>query len=617
MGKTMQGLLIFPPQWYPGNPYPAVPLLLGQLKRVEYSAVGLDINIDFYNYILTKKYLESSVKRANEIVDLLNEDLKNTSKDNLDKLPENIKKKINKLSIINKYRTKHSAKLVRIPREIEFAVNVLKTPDLFYNPELLFKAKSVIFDALKIVSLPFAPAELSFANYYNPAAMAGYDELKAECFNTDSNMFIEYFENKVDSILAEDAAYIVISIADMTQLIPAFTLGRMLKEKCNKPICIGGSIVTKLLETFSNHGEILDTFCDFLSYGDGENSIVAFAGYIEGGVEINDVPGLVYKDTSGNICVNRSTACTDLNDIADVSFDGFLLDKYFSPEPVFSVQLSKGCYWGKCAFCDVSYSRKQYNIKSPERAVEELKTLKERYDIKNFLLSDDSVSPECYSKFSKLLIESGIKINLFSMARLESGFTKEVLHDMQRAGCKMVFWGYESKSERVMALINKGINIKNRLDILSDSKEKGIWNHVAFMIGFPTETESEAEETIKAIHSAGDIIDSCYLSKFSFKKNAAISDCPGKYGISSYEAAGEFQLDYKYQAPGMPESEKKRIGNTFRSQYLSENINRLWPMLCLDFEYLLLYLSHYGRDWVRDYRLKTLPDSIDGFIAYL
>lgn len=607
--KAMKGLLIFPPQWYPGNPYPAVPLLLGQLKRAGHAATGLDLNIDFYNHILTKEYLEKSIQKAEELV--------SSSKGETQFKDASNARMKSRASIISDCLARYGNKLKRVPAEVDGAVKTLKTSDSFYDPERLYAAKSTLFDALKIASLPYAPAELSFANYYNPAVMSGAEELLAECYNPETNMFLEFFEQILPGILEEQAEYILISIADMTQLIPALTLGRLLKQHGAAPVCIGGSIVTKLLESIRQCAEFLGKLCDYFCYGDGESGIVTFAEYLNGKVSVESVPGLVYKNASNQVVVNPAVTHTDLNTLADLSFDGFAFEKYFSPEPVLSVQLSKGCYWGKCAFCDVSYSRKQFCIKTPERAVEELKTLKERYNINNFLLSDDSVSPAYYATFARRLIESGLEVNLFSMARLEVGFTKEVLRDMQKAGCKMVFWGYEAASERVMSLINKGIDTQSRVTILRDSAETGIWNHVAFMIGFPTETKEEAIQTVQTIYALQDVLDSCYLSKFSFKKNAAISECPEQYGITQYEPAGDFQLDCKYRAPGMTDAEKKDIGNSFRTNYLNENADRLWPLLCLDFEHLLLYLSNYGKDRVKKYRLTLRPEDTDGFIAYL
>ena len=51
-------LLTFPPQWTPISPHFAICSLLGQLKANNYNVSFSDLNIEFYNKILTKDYLQ-------------------------------------------------------------------------------------------------------------------------------------------------------------------------------------------------------------------------------------------------------------------------------------------------------------------------------------------------------------------------------------------------------------------------------------------------------------------------------------------------------------------------------------------------------------------------------
>lgn len=53
--------------------------------------------------------------------------------------------------------------------------------------------------------------------------------------------------------------------------------------------------------------------------------------------------------------------------------------------------------------------------------------------------------------------------------------------------------------------------------------DAGIWNHTFVFFGFPTETESEAEETIQFLLRHADIIHSEGTGTFSFEHNAPIS----------------------------------------------------------------------------------------------
>ena len=62
--KKNKMLLIFPPQWTPISPHFAIPSLLGQLKANGYNAQAIDLNIEFFDEVLNKDYLEFSIFKA-------------------------------------------------------------------------------------------------------------------------------------------------------------------------------------------------------------------------------------------------------------------------------------------------------------------------------------------------------------------------------------------------------------------------------------------------------------------------------------------------------------------------------------------------------------------------
>ena len=571
--SSQNGLLIFPPQWYPGNPYSAVPLLLGRLKNAGYPVTGLDLNIEFYHHILSPDFLSRIAPKAGS-------------------------RKAFADSLIH-----------RLTETVEDTVTVFSTPELFYDPDRLFRAKSDISEILDYISEAYYPARLGFANFFHPG-IKDVSTLCAYTFDENTNIFLEFFEARVDDILSSSPAYIMISAADVTQLLAVFTLGRLIKERSEIPVCFGGSIFTKLKSAFICHPEIFGKYTDCIAFGNGENNIVKLAEHFCGRLPIADVPGCIYRDTSGSVIENAEECASVLEKPAVFSFDGYDLSKYFSPEPVMTIQLSKGCYWGKCAFCDVSFSRQNFEQKPPAAAVAEIELLVHQYGIRHFIIGDDSVSPQYYREFSRLIKERDLHINCFIMARLETGFDEETLRSMYASGCRIVFWGYEAYCEEVMQKINKGIDCGQREHILRSAYDAGIWNHVAFMTGFPGETVPQAQKTVAFVQQHADLIQSCYLSKFSMKKNAIISQAPAQYGITNITDDGELSLDYKYDGPPMNYQDKKQMDALFREMYLRARQNRLWPLMCVDFEHALLYISRFGRDFVQNYELSVSTDRL-------
>ncbi|MBQ7287289.1 MAG: hypothetical protein IJW73_05965, partial [Candidatus Gastranaerophilales bacterium] len=60
----MKVLFLFPPQWMPISPHFAIATLMGQFENSPYEASMMDLNIDFYNKILTRNYVSNALKRA-------------------------------------------------------------------------------------------------------------------------------------------------------------------------------------------------------------------------------------------------------------------------------------------------------------------------------------------------------------------------------------------------------------------------------------------------------------------------------------------------------------------------------------------------------------------------
>ena len=70
----------------------------------------------------------------------------------------------------------------------------------------------------------------------------------------------------------------------------------------------------------------------------------------------------------------------------------------------------------------------------------------------------------------------------------------------------MIMWGLESGSDEVMTLINKGIDLNKRFEILKNSNDANIWNFAFIFFGFPTETVEDAKKTVDMLVKYKDII---------------------------------------------------------------------------------------------------------------
>ena len=599
-------LLIQPPQWIPTTPHLAVPLLLGQLKAAGIDAEAFDMNIKFYNRILNKSTAKKAKEEAKIILSSLEKELAGADFRELEKNGTvGEKTKALRYLKIKKYFEKNIDKIGCLIDGIDDAVKLIKGKGDFYNPEKLVKAKHTIREALKLVSLPYAPNEIDINNYFaNPLMSLDWENIKAQSADPRYNMFIPFTEEVVNTISVKGYDAVVVSLTDLSQLIPVFTLCKMVKERTKAKVILGGNYATQINEDIASFEEIFIDYIDFMIIGDGEIPLVRLCEYIEGRGSLENVPNLIRWSPEDGKVVSAGFSCGKIamNDLAYADFGDYDLDDYFIPEPVFGVQLGKGCYWGKCKFCDYYYGQQRYSPKSVERIIAELRFYAQKYDAKHFTFVDEAVPPVFYNKLALAIIEAGLDITYYSFARLENGYSPEVLSNLYKSGARIFLWGYECESLRVMKLMNKGIDVENRLKILANARMAGIWNVGLFIFGYPGETREEIEMTKNVIRANTDIIPSITLSNFALKKHSLLLNEAEKNGIKDIKSGGEFYTVLKDETTGIGQLDRRKIRRDFQFEFLDEHKHRLWSVVFSDFEHLLLYLSKYGIDYVQGYR---------------
>lgn len=597
----MKFLFAAVPQWYPVSPYLAGGLLAGQLKSAGFEADTYDFNVEFFNDILTTEYISECLAAA-KAFDSKSVTVSDEFSDDINE--KRIKTAEVRQRIIDDYFKFDNGKSDTVLSELEYSMKVIKDKELFYDAEKLFRAKDVIYSALDIASLPFAPSRIMLDNFIANGVMTyDFKDVDYQCKHSDMNMFLPYFEKKIKSMDFSEYAFIGLSITDLSQLVPGLTLARLLKQYTDAKICIGGNYIFKVEEDMKKIPAVFSEYCDFLSIGDGETAIIELAEHIADKRRIEDVHSLVYADENGTVHTNEKAPLLDLDVVSYPDFDTYDFGKYLSPETVIPVQLGKGCYWGKCSFCDFYTGQQKFDIKSVKRAVDEVEYLAKKYNAKHFTFVDEAVPPKIYNEIAKEIIRRGIEIYYYSFARLEKGFTPEVLKNLYDSGARFFMWGYEAQSERIMKLINKGIDLSLRKKILADARDAGLWNLCTFLLCYPTETAEELQSTIDVIYDH-ELVNTCTPSNFALKKNAILKDDASSVGITDFTENGELHISYKYHAVTQTMEEVKEKRNAFEKRYLEDTADRLWAHTFTESDFLLMYLAKYGRDYVKDYRLK-------------
>lgn len=221
--------------------------------------------------------------------------------------------------------------------------------------------------------------------------------------------------------------------------------------------------------------------------------------------------------------------------------------------------------------------------------------LSQKYHTPYFFFTDESVPVNQLREISQGILKNQWEIRWMGGVRFENALSRDVLEKMYESGCRKLVFGLESSNQRILDLMKKGINVDVVKRILGDCLKTGISFHLYVIIGFPTETEKEALETLDFVLNK-DYLNSpgfsCLPSLYGMEKDSPITQNPAAHGLRSIMApSGEdLGLGYFYEVEqGMSPEEAERMYH-----YV---ISRLSEKLCpFPYNYSLsdglLYITH-------------------------
>ncbi|MDQ7825805.1 MAG: radical SAM protein [Candidatus Eremiobacteraeota bacterium] len=598
-------LLVFPPQWTPQNPHYVLTGLGGHLRSKGHAVILKDLNVEFYDDILTPEYLGQSLRK----IAMNHQHL--VSKRMLAPLVGSTASAIHriekmKLERLKEFQEKELKNSDAVIRGVLDAKETFRDRRRFYNPQYLIEAFSIIDRALEIVSLPYYPAKLTFSGFDQPHCLFATHSLIVHAKTPGLNMFYHYFRQKLPELMKPEPSLVAISINSFSQVLPGLTLAMMMKSGLppGSLVAIGGNFFTRVKDALLKRPEFFENFADVVALGEGEKTMEHLVACRQEGKSLAKVPSILYhKD--GKVRHSFEEQPEKLDSLGFQDYEGLPLKKYFTPELVCCIQSSKGCYWGKCTFCDSDFGVHK-DVKSLDRLVAEIKHLSGRFGILHYEFIDESIKPVTMKAMAERFIDEKLEIRWFSNGRLEEAFDGPLLERLHQSGITMILWGFESGCERILELINKGVDAVKRYEVLKNSSEASIWNFAYLFFGFPTETEEEAMETIRAICDHKDIIHSYGRSVFTLGRHSLLYLDAEKYGIFDVTEEGEELSTFTtYRSRGGMESDEihalmKRCTSICAASYGYT----LWYYLRLR-ENIHLYLARHGLEYVRDFSLEA------------
>jgi len=199
------------------------------------------------------------------------------------------------------------------------------------------------------------------------------------------------------------------------------------------------------------------------------------------------------------------------------------------------ITLAHGCYWKKCTFCDVSLDYiGRYDRASTDLVMQRIRALIAETGETGFHMVDEAAPPAAMRALAKRLIADKLAITWWGNIRFEKTFTPELCALLAESGCVAVSGGLEVASDRLLALMKKGVTVEQVARVTRAFTDAGIMVHAYLMYGFPTETAQDtvdALERVRQLFAAG-CIQSAYWHRFAATAHSPIGLHPERYGIT-------------------------------------------------------------------------------------
>ncbi|TRO47283.1 B12-binding domain-containing radical SAM protein, partial [Candidatus Bathyarchaeota archaeon] len=270
-----------------------------------------------------------------------------------------------------------------------------------------------------------------------------------------------------------------------------------------KPDCVivvGGWHASYLPETLLSHPEI-----DYVVIGEGERAITQLAIAIgtDKVSQAKTLDGVACRGSSGNI-INPPKFIENMDEIPYPARHLLPLEIYdrtiefLDAKPADVMSISRGCVFN-CGFCE---TRKLWgNICrgfSPERVIGEIEDLMTRFGTRGIYFINDNFTlrKEKTKELCNLMIGKKLNLEWVCDTRVDL-VDDELLEIMSKAGCKVIWFGVESGSEKVLQRIGRNTKPEQVEAVFKLCKKHSIKTACSFMIGLPDETLADMEVSLK------------------------------------------------------------------------------------------------------------------------
>lgn len=243
---------------------------------------------------------------------------------------------------------------------------------------------------------------------------------------------------------------------------------------------------------------------DYVISGEPELVLRELLTTLMAGTSADLVRGIAYRKEDQTIKQGENGRIRDPNELPVPAYDLLPQAKYYEPllaKPYGMIQTVRGCPY-KCNYCVKSYGSKLSQL-TTDRVIREMKLWIELQGVRSIRFIDDTftINRNRVMELCRAIISEKIKVEWACLSRTDN-LDEELLIWMKKSGCKRIYFGMESGSQRMLDIYKKNVSVDEALASFALCRRVGIETAAFFMSGHPEETEQDFFETVDFVKSA-------------------------------------------------------------------------------------------------------------------
>lgn len=556
---TSKVLFITPPFTQLNTPYPATAYLKGYLNTLGKESHQMDLGIEVILSLFSKKGLSNVFEQIEKEKPELSE---NSAR--IFRLKDNYIQTIDPVILFlqdkNPTLSYHIAEGDFLPEASRFE----QLDDLVWAFGTLgVRDKARYFATLYLEDLGDLITEaidphFGFSRYAERLGMSAgsFDEMNDSLQKENGlidELMLGILEKAIEALNPSSVAF---SVPFPGNLYGALKCGQFIKH--NYPeisVWMGGGFPNTELRSLKEP-RVFD-YIDFITLDDGEAPIRLLLDHLEGNIPIHELKR-TFTRVDGEVKFFTNSKEKDIaqRDVGTPDYGELKLQDYLSVIEVANpmhrlwsdgrwnkLTLAHGCYWGKCTFCDISLDYiGRYEPITAEILCDRIEEIISQTGQNGFHFVDEAAPPALMRDLAIEILRRKLTVVWWTNIRFESSFTADLCRLLRASGCIAVSGGLEVASDRLLALIKKGVTVAQVAQVTDHFTQSGIMVHAYLMYGFPTQTAQETIDSLEMVRQLFEIgvLQSGFWHRFAMTSHSPVGMDPMAFSVKNLSPEGSF-----------------------------------------------------------------------------